>query len=57
MVNVPPWRSLIVILPFFAFSESKKIFLSISAKDNSSAFFKTGTTKPLSVPIAIEILK
>ena len=26
------------------------------ANDNSSAFFRTGTTNPLSVPIAIEIL-
>ena len=53
IVKVPPWRSLIVIFPLLAFSDSKKIFLSISAKDNSSAFFRTGTTRPRSVPIAI----
>ena len=37
-------------------SERRKIFLSMSAKDSSSAFFRTGTINPLSVPIAIEIL-
>ena len=56
IVKVPPWRSLIVIFPSLAFSESAKIFLSMSAKDNSSDFFSTGTTNPLSVPIAMEIL-
>ena len=56
MVKVPPCKSLIVIFPCLAFSESKKIFFSISAKDNSSAFLITGTTNPRSVPMAIEIL-
>ena len=37
---------------FLAFSEISLIFFSISANDNSSAFLKTGTTKPLSVPTA-----
>ena len=56
MVNVPPCKSSIIIFPFLAFSDNKKMFFSMSAKDNSSAFLRTGTTKPLSVPTAIPIL-
>ena len=55
-MNVPPCRSSIVSLPSLAFSEISLIFFSISAKDSSSAFFKTGTTSPLSVPTAKLIL-
>ena len=56
IVNVPPCRSSIVSFPSFAFSEINFIFFSISEKDISSAFFNTGTTKPLSVPTAKLIL-
>ena len=56
MVNVPPCRSSIVSFPSLAFSEISLIFFSISANESSSAFLKTGTTKPLSVPTAKLIL-
>ena len=52
IVNVPPWRSSMVRLPFFALSDRSFMFFSMSAKDISSAFFNTGTTNPFSVPTA-----
>ena len=54
IVNVPPWRSSIVSLPSLAFSEIVLISFSIWAKDISSAFFKTGTTKPLELEEEVE---
>ena len=56
IVNVPPCRSSIVIFPSLALSDRVFIFISMSANDISSAFFKTGTTNPLSVPTAKLIL-
>ena len=56
MVNVPPCRSSIVSLPSLAFSEIFLILFSMSAKDSSSAFLRTGTTNPFSVPTAKLIL-